>query len=647
MLVFFTIFSFILFARASSFLFGYELLNIDESQMIANAIRLQLNGFNIFEFDGTSSGFLNSLILTWPSLLGLDITFLSTRLTALILISLTLYFCFLYLRFEVNKLISFLIISPALLLFSLTNDPDYQHYSSELLSTLFIIITLYGFRSYIETNKIYSLLVGLFLLGLVIFSKTQIIPTAIILCFSISLYFLWKKNYFMILKNLLIFFGPIAIIIFSYFLAGYLKDYYINYFEFSKAVVSKYSLGENINPKNVITENVSTKSKIFDHLLLNSVFHYFYLKIILTFYLFLLMLSFKKTKNIFNYSFFLIIICIISVLMSIIITGAIYRHYFIPLVPLTALFVGSIFTMVANILSRSFIFKIPIYFFFIIFVASFLFENKKFYAQRYEKNQFNFQKINLNSPKVLDYLGVQKGNIYIWGWAPQWYVFSYLFPSDRATISQKNIENYSNKEYFNSRLIQDLEDNKPNIIIDFVKPKSFLYTNPELGINNSPLKNLIKKEYVKLENYNPECPDIYLKSKDFEELDKKIIDFKIDNNLVKNRLNDFSITETICDDGVIFNENFPDEINLDLDPKFTPKKLLVLASKFNKKNVELKIRFQNVKNKIYTKNILLNKYPYWTEIILEENKSSTSKIIFDISELKKMRYGINEIKIFR
>ena len=646
MLVFFTIFSFILFARASSFLFGYELLNIDESQMIANAIRLQLNGFNIFEFDGTSSGFLNSLILTWPSLLGLDITFLSTRLTALILISLTLYFCFLYLRFEVNKIISFLIILPALLLFSLTNDPDYQHYSSELLSTLFIIITLYGFRSYIETKRINFLLIGMFLLGLVIFSKTQIIPTATILCFSISLYFLWKKNYFMTFKNLLIFFLPIAIIIFSYFLAGYLKDYYINYFEFSKAVVSKYSLGENISPKNVITENVSTKSKIFDHLLLNSVFHYFYLKIILTFYLFVLLLSFKKTKKIFNYSFFLIIICIISVLMSIVITGAIYRHYFIPLVPLTILFVGSIFTMVANILGRSFIFKIPIYFFFIIFVTSFLFENKKFYAQRYEKNQFNFQKINLNSPKVFNYLGVEKGNIYIWGWAPHWYVLSYLFPSDRATISQKNIENYSNKEYFNSRLIQDLEDNKPNIIIDFVKPKSFLYTNPELGINNSPLKNLIKKEYVKLENYNPECPDIYLKNKDFEELDKKIIDFKIDNNLVKNRLNDFSITETICDDGVIFNKNFPDEINLDLDPKFTPKKLLVLASKFNKKNVELKIRFQNAKNKIYTKNILLNKYPYWTEIILEEDKPSISKIIFDITQLKKMRYGINEIKIF-
>ena len=68
-----------------------------------------------------------------------------------------------------------------------------------------------------------------------------------------------------------------------------------------------------------------------------------------------------------------------------------------------------------------------------------------------------------------------------------------------------------------------------------------------------------------------------MKNKDFEELDKKIIDFKIDNNLVKNRLNDFSITKTICDDGVIFNKNFPDEIKI-----WTPslhKKLLLLSLK--------------------------------------------------------------------
>ena len=51
-------------------------------------------------------------------------------------------------------------------------------------------------------------------------------------------------------------------------------------------------------------------------------------------------------------------------------------------------------------------------------------------------------------------------------------------------------------------------------------------------------------------------------------------------------------------------------------------------------------------NKIYTKNILLNKYPYWTEIILRKTSHQLVKLFFYITQLKKMRYGINEIKIF-
>lgn len=647
MFVFFTIFSFILFSRASSYLLGFELLNIDESQMMANAIRLHLNGFNIFEFDGTSSGFLNSLILTWPSLLGLDITFLSTRLTALFLISLTLYFCFLYFSIEINKFLSFQIIFPALILFSFTNDPDYQHYSSELLSTLFIIITLCGFKIYTETNKIYLLLFGIFLLGMVIFSKTQIIPTAFILFFSILAFLLRNKDYFTSAKILIVFFIPIIIIIFSYFLAGYLKDYYVNYFEFSKAVVTKYSLGENIISKNIVSEKISVKSNIFDHLLLNSVFHYFYLKIILSFYLLFIIYNFQVIKKILNFNFFLIIICILSVLISIMVTGAVYRHYLIPLVPLTTLFVGSTITIIEDLIKKSFFYKIPIFLFFTIFVTSFLFENEKFYAQKYEKSQFHFKNINLRSPKILNYLGLKNDNLYIWGWAPQWYVLSYLYPSDRATISQKNIDNYSNREYFNNRLIKDLDNNKPNIIIDFVKPKSFLYNNPEFGIAKSPLNNLVKKEYVKIKNYNSECPDIYLKKKNFDELVKKVINFNIDDKLINNKLNDFSITEGICDDGVRFDKNYSDEIVLHLDQLSTPKKIYILGSKLNKEKIELEIKFQSTKNKNFKKKIMLNKYPFWTEIILDKNELPISKIIFDVSKLKKMRYGINEIKVFK
>ena len=152
MLIFLSIFTFLIIARSNSYLFGYELLNIDESQMMANAVRFHLNNYNIFEFDGTSSGFINSLVLNWPNIFGFDVTFLSTRITAIFLISLTFFFCYKYFRTETNKKLSLLLILPGLLLFSLTNDPDYVHYSSELISTLFIVIFLYGYKKFSKSR---------------------------------------------------------------------------------------------------------------------------------------------------------------------------------------------------------------------------------------------------------------------------------------------------------------------------------------------------------------------------------------------------------------------------------------------------------------------------------------------------------------
>ena len=94
------------------------------------------------------------------------------------------------------------------------------------------------------------------------------------------------------------------------------------------------------------------------------------------------------------------------------------------------------------------------------------------------------------------------------------YVLSYKFPSDRATISQKNIENYSNKDYFNKRLVNDFFKYKPNIIIDAVKPKSFYYTEGKYSIKeNSPIKDQINLNYTLLTGSNSNCLDIYLQKK--------------------------------------------------------------------------------------------------------------------------------------
>ena len=118
--MFILIFIFLLIFRSNSTLLSFENLNPDEAQMIANAINLFYKNFNILEFDGTTSGILNSLILIWPKILNLEITYLTARLTSIFLISLIIFFVFkiLYLQTKKTKISLFLLL-PTLIFFYL------------------------------------------------------------------------------------------------------------------------------------------------------------------------------------------------------------------------------------------------------------------------------------------------------------------------------------------------------------------------------------------------------------------------------------------------------------------------------------------------------------------------------------------------
>jgi len=612
--------------------------------MIANAIRFEKNKYNIFEFDGTSSGFLNSLVLNWPNLFGLDITFLSTRITAITIISLIFFFCYLFFRIEINKTLSFLLTLPGIILFAFTHDPDYLHYSSELLSTLFIIICLYGYKVYSKTKKNLFLYIGIFLIGLIIFSKTQIIPTAVVLAFSVFIFIFIEKNYKIFFNCAFLFLVPILLILLIYVYKGFFYDYYLNYFEFSKAVVLKYSIAENIGNSNISNVNSTGFNKLKNHILLNSVFHFFYIQILITILFLLFTLSQKTYQKLLNTSFLLNIICIISISLSILITGAIYRHYFIPLVPLSSIFVGLIFITVKDKILNSKINKLPIYFLSLIFLITFFFEKEKFYSKKIKKTAYTIEELNFYSPRLLDYLRPINESLYVWGWNPQLYVLSNLYPSARTTISQKNIQNYSNKDYFNDRLMNDLKINKPDIIFDYVKPKSFLYTDKNKGVKNSILKDLIDLEYVNIDNGDSDCPDLYLEKNNYNELKNKIINFNFLDPRLK-KINNFSITKEICDDSVLFDQSYEDKIVLKFDNESRVKTLLILSSHLNEKKIKINFKLTN-KDEIYSEDIILNKYPFWTKISIS-NENLMSKLILDISNLKKFKYGINEIKIYK
>ena len=186
---FILIFLFILIGRINSSIFGFQLLNTDEFVIGAKAMRL-INGFSITEFDGATSGILNAIFLTWPNLFGIDVTYLSIRLSGVIAVSLIIYFTFKIMTRYLEKYLSILLIFPLVLFFSLTKDPDFLHYTNELISILLIIISLnYYFLSYEKYNPLY-LIIASVSLGLVLFAKMQFFPVACLIIAFINLRFL-------------------------------------------------------------------------------------------------------------------------------------------------------------------------------------------------------------------------------------------------------------------------------------------------------------------------------------------------------------------------------------------------------------------------------------------------------------------------
>ncbi len=654
--MFLIIFISLLIAKSNTYLLSIENLNPDEAQMISNAISLVNKNLNIIEFDGTTSGLLNSLILLWPLILNLEITFLTSKLTSIFLISLIAYILLKIIFVQTKNLkITFLLFLPFFIFFIFTKDPDFSHYSSELLSTLILIFVYWIIKkdNKVSDSKIY---LSSFLLGLTFFAKIQFFPVALVILCLINYDLFLERKYTLIISSFLYFFSTLALFLIIFIIFGNLKDFLHNNFLFVLNFIQS-SQSEKILLEAVANNHEKLPSTIVtgfkDHLFQNLIFHSLYLYFII-FILFISKIIFIKKKRIlFSRDIIKISIIILSFVFVILIPGKLHRHYLLALFPFIPLVLSQIIfsykkmniNIFSNLISYSLIILIlPLLF-------SGLIEEKKFYSKKFKFENFSIENINFKSPRIFDYLFEENNNkkLYIWGWTPEWYAFSYLPSAARETISEKQIEIGKNREYYRKRLMKDLEKNNPNLIIDFVKKKSFRYNKPSQSINSfNELKTFINTKYSKLKKINGECPDYYLLKDNEKALKEKLLPYEvinINNNSIR-KINDFSVTEDICDDSYIFDETSNDFLDLKLTNKSKVSKVLILASKKNSENIETKFSIFNKNSLIKKGKFNLNKFPFWSYIDLRE-ETNFDKIRIDIKNFKKQNYGINEIKIFK
>lgn len=656
------IFVIIFFGRFNSSIFGYELLNTDEFVIAAKAMRL-IDGFPFTQFDGDTSGVLNAIFLTWPSLFNLDISYVSIRLSSILAVSLIIYFTYKIVYRCLDRNLSILLIFPLILFFSFTKDPDFLHYTNELISILLIVISLNYYLKLYKKKTTLNLIIASVSLGLVLFAKMQFFPVACLIIFFINFKLLFiEKNFQDFAKSSIAFFSPIIFFSIYHYFDNEFYDLFYNVIHFplsdflSRNQIAEKDLIVGSNSiKNIITSD--KKTVFIDHLLFNSVFHFFYI-----YFLFFILHSLKYIRNdiiliissFLEFRVLMLISVIIMTLFVIIITGSVHRHYLINLMPIIPIFLAYFIQNIGDKNNRkTFIEHKGLLILLFLFSISIIFENTKFYSKNFVHQNFINNKISFNSPESLSYFKLKKkiDKAIVWGWKPEIYLLSGLTPSNRETANLKQIDYRPGRDYYRHRFINEFDKENPSIVIDYAKKGAIFYNKDILGVNSfKRLQKRLNLNYEKINLKSNNCPDYYLRRDKYDILKKSIINFSFDQDNTKNleKLKDFNTDESMCDTEVFFSKTSneqPKELNLKLEKENFVKEIMILAA--SKNNKEIILNFEIYNNKILQKkgDINLNKKPFWS-VVKFKNKIKADQIIIRLHDLKQNNFGINEIKVF-
>ena len=158
-------------------------LNPDESQMLAQSMRLLSHPVPWRDMDSTTSGPLNTMWLTLPMYFGAPATWQTARWVLWGTTCLTLFFLYLTLRCFGTRAEAQFALLPTVCFYALSDSPDFVHYNTEafsvlLLSAGFCLLAKEWTSDQPSQGRLF--LVGL-VAGSVAFTKLQAAPLAVFL----------------------------------------------------------------------------------------------------------------------------------------------------------------------------------------------------------------------------------------------------------------------------------------------------------------------------------------------------------------------------------------------------------------------------------------------------------------------------------
>lgn len=651
----------ILYGRWLSIIYPIP-LNPDEAQMAANTLRITFHGFNWNALDGTTVGPLSSVILLWPHIIGWDVTFSTTRLTAGVLLFFVCSLLYFAIKILGGRFLALLFLAPLVVFYAFTKRPDFLHYSSELLSLFFLVAANY-FAVSISTDRnknahrVYSFLCIGILLGAVPFAKLQATPLA----FAIGIYALFLATLsspeFRLGHLIALICGgtaPGVLILFPLVVSGKWHDFWYSYIVWAGLYVGKpISL---LAIYGMIAYDVVLKYVV-----------YFILSVgIISLIQSNIMRIHKNVGSEFVNS--KIIYAALLALISVWIVskpGWGFPHYLMFLPPFLIFFFAC--TAQACAVSRVGRFLFASYYALLAIIFITLFINNERHDLKNFRNKYATvlkQGFSTECSHLLSWLPVPAKHLLVWGWMPQWYVWSGLAPASRESHTNAQIVSSDLSSYFRSRFLFDVEASSPEIILDAVAGNSFKYNDSS---KYSPaifpaFATFITKKYTLLSPLveKSNCPRIYIKNEYKDLIAKRFITpasivasstYGGENSCFsKDNLFDLSVTEDSCIDYWLLPDHELGSLRMTLSKVESISSLMILNTRngnyIDRSTRGIKVTFMDSDGAVVERFVTMRPYPYWT-VINYDGPVNVKRILLDIVSFEGLGGGLNEIKIIR
>lgn len=647
-------------------------LNPDEAQNAANAMRMHAYGFNWNVVDGATNGPLDSLILCWPYLFGLDPTLNTGRLVAWALLFFICVYVYLSAKTICGRVPAVLLVLPLVVFYSLTDNPNFVHYSSELLP-LFLLLAAHYLIVKVSVERdgsprreaIRYFLIGL-LLGAVPFAKLQAAPIAVVAAFYPMILALIGPRQTRWRNAILLSCGGIATccaFLLPLVASGHIRDFWNSYIAWA-FLYDK--LNDYAPSARKALSIVGIQSMISDDLLM-ACFSGFILLLTLLVLLHasLVARSGATAARATKYGAIYSLALVVAALWVIAQPGRAdkpFDHYLMFYPPLVVVFCSYVVRTFIDRRADVLIFTAYYSFLAVSLIGTFFADvgprHKSTGAGEWPRMAFEAR-----SPHILSWLPIPEKHLLIWGWMSQWYLWSGITPAARETNTYAEIDDTSLQGYFRGRFMSDVTASSPDVIWDAVEGRSFVFNRADQGPGIFPeFSAYLSSNYTQLTPWQPHdgCPKLYVRNEYKAVIDRRLVlpasvttsaDFLGEKSPFNGaNLFDDSVTEDSCIDYWLLPTRTLGSVDVRFQKIEPVSRLMILNTRnggyLDRATDRIDVKLLKSGAVVGDRQLAMQPYPYWTSIDLDTPMQADELQVSILSYFGRGG-GLNEIKIFR